>query len=493
VSAASQQPKAAVVPSGAPLRTARDFYSELIVDSQSGRAGFLHEREKWLRAVKVDGKEELLFCFELLLRGIERYFNLHNLPIDPGAQVVTRDFREELLHVRDAMEEAIRVARQLLDQDADQRMVFRRYIESTLADDRARRALLEEELDQDSPQESLFVLRQSFDALRSIVDHLLRVESCSFGLYTDVGNLLLREIVLNRYFRPFRPLEFRLEYDRVKSVPLLETLQTLEEPARRPFTVAFLGLFRLLHYLGYVEGSKGQAPRAKVILALVRSEAGSLAAWLGGEFPALVPLKRHKAAAIRAANELHRESARITRSVLGAADAGPQATAEAHAAYVALCRGQLRVLLRALDPELAADDFDALTSRAAMGERLRTDLWAFAALCEAASRAVRKGPGPSATTALSAMRSYLRYFHQVGYQLLRYGDLLPFDRFARLLTDTEKVPEADASRQRLADDLHLFGQAAQTLFAHVSRRKALAGTKFDARGARALMARFRAG
>ena len=55
-------------------------------------------------------------------------------------------------------------------------------------------------------------------------DHLLKLPVANLGLFQDVGKLALREIVLNRYFRPFRPLEFRVEYDRLRSVRLLDTL-----------------------------------------------------------------------------------------------------------------------------------------------------------------------------------------------------------------------------------------------------------------------------
>ncbi len=476
------------VPQGPGARSSRDFYSDLIRESQTGRAGFLHERERWLRSVQVDGREELLFELEMLLRGIERYFNLHNLPIDPDGPVVTRDFHEELGHVRDAVEHAIRAARQLLDPDSDQRMVFRRYIESTLADDRARRLLLEDSLDQDSPQESLFVLRQSFDSLRSIIDHLLKLEVCAFGVYSDVGNLLLREIVLNRYFRPFRPLEFRLEYDRIKSVRILESLGALDETVRRAFTTGFLGLFRLLHYLSYVATP---APRSRVILALVRSEAMSLAAWLQGEFVGALPLKRQKAAAVRISRDLLKESQRITRQVLGGVDAGADAPERAAADFTALFRGQVIALLRIAEPSAAAAEFEELTSPVELSERLRTDLWAFSALAEAAARVFRKGGGRQATVALGAMHAFLRHFQGVSYQLLRYADYEPFDRFAQLLAETARVPEGQAPRERLADDLHLFAQMAQTVFAHVSRRSALDGRRFDARAARALMSRFR--
>ena len=109
------------------------------------------------------------------------------------------------------------------------------------------------------PQESLFLLRQSFESLRTIVDSLLKLETVSFRVFHEVGNLALRAILQNQYFRPFRPLEFCIEFDRVKSVPLLDALRRLGDPERRLFTTAFLGLFRLLHYLAYVRPAPRRA------------------------------------------------------------------------------------------------------------------------------------------------------------------------------------------------------------------------------------------
>lgn len=485
-------------------RTSRDFFSELIKDSHGGRAGFLLERERWLRSVQVEGREELLFEFEMLLRGIERYFNLHNLPIDPHEPpVVTRDFRDELVDVRDAVNQAIRAARQLLDPDSDQRMVFRRYIESTLADDRARRAILEEELDQDSPQESLFVLRQSFDALRTVMDQLLKLEVCGYALYSDIGSLLLREIVLNRFFRPFRPLEFRIEYDRIKSVRILEALATLPEQTRRLFTVPFLALFRLLHYLSYVgDGSDGPpAPRTRVILALVRSEAASLAVYLQQELATRAELRRHKAAGVRAARDILKEMQRVSRDVLARMEAEPDAPLKAAVALTAVFRKQIAALFRAVEPNGIDHDaavthavgFESLVDPRAMSERLRLDLWGLANLCEAAGRVLEKRGDAPADTALSAVRAYIHYFHAVSYQLLRYGDFEPFDRFAALIGETESVPGGEAQRLRLAGDFRQFAQVAQTVFTQVSRRGDLVRSRFDVKEGKALLARFRSG
>ncbi|MHB8878574.1 MAG: hypothetical protein ACYC8T_33160, partial [Myxococcaceae bacterium] len=464
-------------------RSSRDFYAELIKGSQSKAAGFLAERERWLRSVEVDGREELLFEFEMLLRGVERYFNLHNLPLDASRPVVTRSFHEELVDVHDAIDQSIRLARQLLDQDSDQKMVFRKYVESQLADDRVRRELIESELDQDSPQESLFVLRQSFDALRTIVDHLLRLPICSYNLFCDVGNLALRDVVLNRYFRPFRPLEFRIEYDRIKSVPVLGALSALEEPERRLFTVAFLACFRILHYLSYVSTEAGASPerRCRVVLALARSEAITLAGYLTGELAPKATAKRHKGVALKAAREITRESGRLAKKLAEDLDDEGAALLEAAVGLTALFRRQIETLATAIEPRLCGEAlFDRLVSRSDCALRLRRDLWVLATLCKDAEAALRRPEPDGVEPTLAAVRRYLGYFYDVSYQLLRYGDYEAFDRFAAMVLEQGQAPAGPVARARLAEDCRMFSQVAETTFAAVNRRTDLAERRFEA-------------
>jgi hypothetical protein len=472
-------------------RSSRDFFAGLIQDSQAPRAGFLVERERWLRSVQVEGREELLFEFEMLLRGLERYFNLHNLPLDQNEPVVIRDFLPELLDVRDALEQSIKIARRLLDPESDQKMIFRKYVESSLADDRARRELLEEELDQDTPQEALFVLRQSFEALRTVVDHLTQLQACRFSLFNEIGNLALREIVLNRYFRPFRPLEFRLEYDRIRSVPVLEALRKLPDEERRQFTLAFLGLFRVLHYLSYVADKDGDPPRrARVILALTRSEVSTLVKHLKLELGPRIADKTHRSATLAAGRALEKGHHRIVEEVLKSDD--PRAPVDAAVAFTSLLREQLTTLARALDPELQVDGlWERLTSGATMAERLRKDLFVFAWLCRWAGEQLEGGEDKPFAKAHKALRSFIGYFHDVSYQLLRYGDFEPVDRFTALVLELDLEATGPAARQRLGEDCLQFAQVAETMFAAVSRRGELRGRPFNEAEARKFLDRLR--
>lgn len=484
------------------VRSSRDFYGELITGTQTGRVTLLQERERWLRSLTVEGREELIFEFEMLLRGVERYFNLHNLPIDPAERpVVTRDFHEELADIREAIAQGIVIARQLLDPESDQKMLFRRYIESRLADDRQRRALYEDATDQDSPQESLFLLRQSFESLRNILDQLLKLEVVGFNLYADVGNLALREIMFNRFFRPFRPLEFRIEYDRIKSVPILELLRSLHEDERPRCTVAFLGLSRLLHYLSYVstpeEGddeeseaeAEAAARRSRVTLALVRSETHSLSVYLETELAAKSQLKRIQAAAIKASRELYRQNQAIVKGLADLDDR--DAAMKAAVALTETVRKQIVLLARTIArvPE-AAMSFEALVNPAILAERLRVDLWVLSELAKEVASALVSEEEAKQTAELEALRRFLQYFQDVSYQLLRYADFEPFDRFSAMLFEFDRAPSGPASRQRFADDCRHFANVVEATWAQVNRRAVLTGRKFDQKAARAVAAQF---
>jgi hypothetical protein len=469
---------------------ARDFLFEVMKDSQRLRAGYLAERERWLRTLAVDGREEVLFEFEMLLRSLERYFNVHNLPLESQSEVISRDFREELGAVGETIGRAVQLTQLLLDPPSNRNLVFRKYLESQLADDRTRGKLLEQQLSQETPQESLFLLRSGFAALRGVVEALLRLPSQPYQLFVDVGQLIVREVALNKYFRPFRPLEFRSEYDRIKSVRILEILRrpmdgdVPEERVRRLVSLAFLAFFRLLHYLRYVPvGRDEQARRSFLTLALVRSEATSLAAFLEGELAAaLVSSGPRPAAGVsKLAIEIRKEVSKIyKRHLSGVTPADRAAGGRAREAFEGLFKQWITSLAQLFDEQLDGREiFDDYVSRQEQARRLRHDLWAFREVCRRVERAAQRATTEEVERALRGLRRFLAYFHDVSYQLLRYGDYSPFDRFIQIIqeADVARLGQPRVRRQ-LRDDCRAFGEVLAQTFAAVSKREELGGQPF---------------
>jgi len=312
----------------------------------------------------------------------------------------------------------------------------------------------------------------------------------SYGVFHKVGNLVLRAILHNQYFRPFRPLEFCLEFDRVKSVPVLDALRRLGDPERRLFTTVFLGLFRLLHYLAYVRAtSRGVERRARVVLALVRSEALTLVGYLRTELAPRASLRRHQGAALRASKDLSRLADEIGRRLRQEAE-DPERLLDIGASAAEQLRAQVVRLAAAVEARLPADQsFTRLVSPVVLAQRLRNDLWVFAQLARAADEALQSG-SEQAIPALDALGAFLSYFQDVSYQLLRYGDLAAFDQFAAILREAGAIPAGPMARARLAEECRAFAEAAEGCFVAVGRRSDVAGRRFDEAHARAVLGRF---
>lgn len=463
---------------GAEVAPASGSFVELVRESQAPRQELLAERARWLRALGVEGREELLFEFEVLLRGVERSFSRQSVA-GAGEKKPKGDLRQELLDVREALEGALGLSRRLLDPDSDQKFVFRRFVESQLTDDRQRRLLLEEELAQETPDESLGVLRQSFTALRVLCTHLLELPSVPPGLFVEVGTLATREVLLNRYFRPFRPLEFRLEYDRIPSVALLEALRGLPEGSRNALTVAWLSLFRVWRCLESIP--PGMPRRSRIVFAVVRGEVSSLSAWLTGPFVELASEKKLKAAGVKVARRLLEgtDAALVSHAE---DEAAPEDTSET---LRELVEAQVLALAQAVGVDVS-EGFEALTSELDRAERLRRDLWVVATLARHVASSLRGGDLAAGDRALEGLRRCLDEFELVSFLLLRFGDMPAIEKGAALIQEPLLPPDGRARRERMAQDCEALSQVAEATFTSVSRRAQLRAASFDRPAAEAL-------
>ena len=463
---------------------AQDFFFELMRDSQRLRAVYLAERERWIRSLDISGREEILFELEMLLRGIDRFFNLRNLfgEIQPPQD---RDWREELKSARDAVHRSVHLSRKLIAQRQEQALLFRNFVEGSLADDRARARLGSELREQRTPEESLFLLRTGLVAHQGILDHLLRLDSAPQTLFLDVGRALQHELFVSRYFCPPSALEFRAEYDRVSSVRLLEALRTMDDDKQRKgFALALLASFRTLRSLRYVPAPPTpHTRRVLVVLALVRSEMHALIGYLESDLPRICATPEGvgpAAAAGRAAAQPIRDVLVKVPPILSIALTDRGQLDDQRDAFAAATKEAIGTIARALDPALGkAELFEDEGARLAQSERLRRDLWVFRELCRHTARAL--GKNSADLEAAEALRRYATEFRDVGYQLLRHSDRELFDRFLDLLEGwSSRRGESTAIRmQRLRDDCLRFADVLDRALELVGKRAELQKLPID--------------
>ena len=530
---ASRVQSEAIVPeraAGTPTET-REGYRALLSSSRDMQREQAAAREAWFSTLPVERKAELLFELEVLLKGLACFANPRNHPGPPRrTAIVVQDFREPLIVARDGMQRCIAIARTLLHQE-ERTFIVQRYLEQMLPEDATRSRFLRATSSQQTPEEALLALRHGFTHALEIVDALTKSPKVPFRTFFAVLGVVQREIGRNAFFNPIAALEFRPEFDRIRSPEVFDLVQSVPgDEAHRLVALAFLSLFRMIRYLDLVDAmaNEQRATRAYLALSVLRSDARALTNHLrlisgtqlaeGYERQIFAASSRaviaryeqllaegHRLLAIKGTLEgigakLRLELRRSFERDLPPLDAPPppaelrrKLLAASDALRPAL-QGTIMFLTKALGARLDAHFvFDDLAAKREVGERLRRDVWMFAQIVRgfAAKAAVVRTPyqgerpeGWASVESFRFVQEFLAYFRAMGYPLLRANDYPRVDEFMSAMSSLNETDLLDPNRLGVAvRECETFYAFLMQLFESISKREELAGTPFDRRAA----------
>lgn len=509
----------------------RDAYGDLLRDTRGLRREQQLARDAWFARLPWERKDDLLFELEILLKGMACFANPRNHP-GPARRspVIAHDFRPALALLRNGMVRVVQLSRFLLG-ERDKAFVFQRYLEMVLPEDSARSVLLREGTAQNTPEESLFALRHGFTNLLEITDGLLRLPRVPFRTFYAQAVGVQREIAHNAFFNPLSALEFRPEFDRIGSRPVLELIASVPgEQAHRLVALSFLSLFRMLRYLRLCEtvlrehgDPRRNVGRLYLVLAALRSDARALSLYLRRRACALladgyeqellrVPApdlrarqdhllaEGHRLLAVRAALEgvaatLRLEMRRTFEHDLPSPEVEPSFDELRHRLNVGMAnlrptlQNAILFLARSLGAHLDAGGvFDEVGARRLSSERLRRDVWIFAQILRAFSLKARHAGAAedrwSGPASLQFVKEFLSYFRSMGYPLLRVSDYPRFDAFLSAMGELEDTDLLDPARlDQATGEADAFHDYLADLFDQISKREELADLPFDKRNA----------
>ncbi len=508
-----------------------DAYTYLLSATRELEREQRQMRDRWFATLPMESKDELLFELEVLLKAAACFANPRN---HPGAAkhgaLVAQDYREATVLFREGLNRAISLARGLLG-SRDRAYIFHRYLETVLPEDNARTRLLREGTDQSSPADSLITLRHGLSTAHEVLEGIARGPRVPFRLFYAVLTTVQREIGRNVFFNPLRALEFRPEFDRIKSPHVLELIRGVPgEKAHQLVALTFLSLFRMLRYVRLLQRiaiepavkKRRLSGRAYLVLSVLRSDARALSDHLrrrSGELLAesfsrdlmSIPAEEiegrsselraagHRMIAIKAALEgiaatVRLEMRRAFQHDLPAIEnstAEPELRVALQRVLINLRPALLNAVLflgKALGVSLEADSvFDDDAARRESSERLRRDVWMFAQIVRAfASKAEQSPPEDVWEKAygLEYVREFLTYFRAMGYPLLRAADYPRFDAFMAAMEQLSDTDLVDQVRLNGAiEECHEFYRFLVELFDEISKREVLENIPFDRREA----------
>ena len=425
----------------------------------------IRQRQEWLDQLKLDYKEEMLFELEILLKGLDRFFNIQNLPIANMEQVVSFNFLTELEIVQGFVDRVTRLSQRLLENSHRHDYQFRRYVEAQLLDDLTRNRWREVSLKQDRPEDSLFLLYSSFLNLGEIIKGLIQLKHVPYSLFYNLGSLLSREVAANRFFSPVGEIMFRPEYDRVGNRLVTRIVKAITEPLlQKNFSVVLLAFYRLLHYLHFIDPQTDQVQALKsslLFFALIASESRHLTEFMERNLAQNLRQSSHPKSqeflqlADSLAFQVGMELKKIYHGELQKAaqptnpDLMRAAIENSHGVLQNFFQQSIVQLVRLFAPELQGEDiFTSFVSRRQQSVKLREDLWVLRALMDKFEEITEtSAQGATLSTYLKYLqlqKAYFRFLDRETVSMLRYGDLIEFRKYFDFIQGLS------------ADDLHLM-------------------------------------
>lgn len=338
-------------------RRLRDPHADLLRDTRGIAREQAVARETWLAALSLERKEDVLLELELTLKGLVLWANPRLHPSRPGeAAIRDRDFRPHVAVALAALSRAHSLCDRLLGAGRPTGALPRQlpvgFSEASRAEGWREPAAL-------TPVESLAALRSAVGVAREIVGALADIVPLQHRVFFSALVALRREVERNACFNPLTLLEFRPEFDRIRSTEVLESLQLCEtDTAHRLASLTFLSHFRLLKVVQVMAAAAADpthAARAYVFLPLLRAESDALLDVLRGRAGVMLAEAQER--------EILRLSASDVRARFDALTVETEQTSRGRAAMTAAVlslRASVRRALEQVIPPCADAPFDAL-------------------------------------------------------------------------------------------------------------------------------------
>ena len=427
---------------------------EALLKKTGYERNLFHLRQKWLEQVELKDKKDKLFELEVWLKGLDRFFNLENLPLNSEENPIRINFIDELAIAQQGFSRVIELSRRFLEANEKSYYQFRYYVESELLGDLARSQMLERSLVQKSPEESLMLLYASFLGLRHLALELLKLKEVAYPLFFHFGALTTRAIVQNKFFNPIKGIWFRPEYDRVPNQLVSRAVRgLLSSELRRKVSLVILSFYRLLHYLDFIDPRAEELESLKpslIIFALLNSEARHLIRYLENEFKRELSGSRERIArefaqlADMLGFQLGMELKKIRYSELAGASKETQldrlktGVENSKGILVNFLQQSIVQLTQTLMPEVKGEEiFPDFISKKEQSIKLREDLAVLHSLMnkfEEITETTEAGASPQTFKKyLILQQEYVKYMKENTVPMIRYGDLVEFRRYFKKL------------------------------------------------------------
>lgn len=416
-----------------------------------------------------------------LLKSIDRFFNIDNLPISKD-DLTNRNFFHELVAVREVVLRIISLLEAVIPEGKRNAYWFQKFAQTKFLSDKKRDALRDELYRQDTPEKSLLLLYDSFVNIKGLVSDIMKTEHIPFLTFSNIGQLIGKEIGENVFFNPFKR-DIDPDLDVIENKEVSRVVRSIADKGiKKIVSLMLVHLFKLLRYLKSVDGSQrfGSLGAALVVLILIRSEIEGLRTYMkktdsvkDNDLSMLFKSISYQFAmeSKRVYNQELKEVFR-DRSV-----SHLKARIEnGHGILKNLIEQSVIQIVQFFSPSIKGEEvFENFITRLEQSLKLREDvilLHRFLKLFEDSKSFKER------QRVFDAMINYMFYFQSFTFRLLRYEDYEQFSIFFdKILSIGQELK--DKNIQGLLEEIHKFRIFVETCIRQISNRSELLNTQPD--------------
>lgn len=433
---------------------------------------------------------------DVLLRALDRFFKVVNRSFakEPTAG---KNFRNELGVVRDVTLRMLGILEVVIPESKKNAYWFQKFAEAKLFDDLRRDFFSVEMYKQDTPEKCLYLLYDSFINLKGIVTDLLRNENITYIGFTNIGDVIVKNIRDNVFFNPFKK-DINPEFDIIENYRISEIVRNIKEKnIKKTASLIFIQLFRFLRHLGHVDIT---TPRytalhsSLLITILLRFEIDTFRSYLGKVADELEDEKL-KATLQSLSYQFSMETKRVylqelknifekksPRQLRGKIE-------NSQGILINLSEQAVIQIAQAFSPRIRGEEiFSSFTTKIEQSLKLREDIYVFDQILDGLEK--EKSDVKKRTEMLMSLRNFMSYFESFTFRLLRHDD---YEEFASFFEDIEKfIPEKITAEEfkRASAMCQHFKIFLEATLGHIENRAELQGRPLDMKKAEMLLIQY---
>lgn len=439
------------------------------------------KNEGWIREAKKEHRE-LFSELDVLLRSLDRFFVIENLP--PSKKVPGgKNFTGELKAAWDVIVRVLAILDNVIPEKQRNVYWFQKFAESKLLSNRARDLMKADMYKQETPEKSLYVLYDSFCNLKSIISDIMQNVNIQQLSYKNVGQLITKELRENVFFSPFKnKMDPDLDFiDNQTVTAIVRSIDDME--TKKTASVIFLYLFRFLRYMSHVDHSVSKTAsltRSVVVLILVRSEIDMFRSYMdntsshtkdntlgmllkGLSYQFSMETKRVYQQELT--NIFNKKTVKHLRGKVE----------NSHGILKNLTLQAIVQLARFWNEDVKDEDvFDIFITRTGQSIKLRDDLYVLHRMIGQMGKASKNNK--EIKPVLATLINYLEYFESFTFKLLRYDD---FEEFSNLVNAVRLDYLNDKGFKPIMDKCHLLDVLISTTLRHIENREELKSRPID--------------